>query len=272
MKRRRRCRTATTVSDRRGFTLAELAAVIGIIALLLAITIPTVVRSRKAAAKAKTARDLQAISMGLDEYKNNFGEYPQAYANNLDGCTALFQALSGTIYNKATKQFDPIRSSKSGRPQPPLIQVDKFNVKTNILSGATPLVWFRDSSDQPFLYFPAAVPQPDVTQANRYVFHYTGTGGVPLYNHTDCPNDPGTGQPYLSVTDMQYLLGDGKKSPPFGISDAAPPNGKIDTGETAVKLPYLLWAAGADGNFGIAADGKTDDVILNLDVPPPYRK
>src|SRR5437660_1271703 len=87
-----------------GFTLVEILAVIGILVLIASITLPALVKSRKTAARAKTALDLQAISTALEEYKNSNGQYPQTNGAT-DGCTVLFQELTGTKYDVPSKSF-----------------------------------------------------------------------------------------------------------------------------------------------------------------------
>ena len=59
-----------------GFTLVELMVVIGIMGMLVMLLVPVVASARMIAAKAATTNTIKQISMGLDAYKVDFGEYP----------------------------------------------------------------------------------------------------------------------------------------------------------------------------------------------------
>jgi prepilin-type N-terminal cleavage/methylation domain-containing protein/prepilin-type processing-associated H-X9-DG protein len=67
--------SATT--RRAGFTLVELLVVIGIIALLIAILLPSLSAARESAASVKSLSNLRNLGVGLQQYKNaNRGFYP----------------------------------------------------------------------------------------------------------------------------------------------------------------------------------------------------
>ena len=62
---------------RTGFTLVELLVVIGIIALLIAILLPSLSAARESAASVKSLSNLRNLGVGLQQYKNaNRGFYP----------------------------------------------------------------------------------------------------------------------------------------------------------------------------------------------------
>jgi prepilin-type N-terminal cleavage/methylation domain-containing protein len=75
-------RSGSRQRQRRGFTLVEILVVIGIILVILSILIPSVARIRQAAEKKAVQADLQTISMGLDAYKADFGDYPHPPLTN----------------------------------------------------------------------------------------------------------------------------------------------------------------------------------------------
>lgn len=80
-----------------GFTLVELLVVIGIIALLVGILLPTLSKAREAGNTIKCASNLRSISQGLAIYiAENKGTFPAAYL--YDG-----MALNGTIGNATTE-------------------------------------------------------------------------------------------------------------------------------------------------------------------------
>jgi prepilin-type N-terminal cleavage/methylation domain-containing protein len=65
---------------RRGFTLVELLVVIGIIALLISILLPTLARARDAAKSIKCASNARQLAQGLLGYTTDFqGQFPVGF-------------------------------------------------------------------------------------------------------------------------------------------------------------------------------------------------
>lgn len=64
-----------------GFTLVEILVVIVIIGLLAGITSTVLVSARNAARSSVVATQMSQLSMALDEYKNQYGEYPPDFSD-----------------------------------------------------------------------------------------------------------------------------------------------------------------------------------------------
>ena len=153
----------------------------------------------------------------------------------------------------------------SGKVYGPYLQADKFKLEsspslfTNMQDAK-----ILDSTGSPILYYPALPGSPAVTLNAGFVTNSNPQSPQPvkpLYNAFDNTMDMTTNKPLLSPTDMAYLLGDTNL------------DGSIDNGESATTTqPYLLWCAGLDGMFGRDKNGKTDDILANVDFPPGVRK
>lgn len=93
---------------RPAFTLIELLVVIAIIAILAALTMGTFSSSSVASSRNRTMAALSAITAGLEQYKEKFGEYPEpanptlmgsgagaAGSMRVGGALMLYQAITG---------------------------------------------------------------------------------------------------------------------------------------------------------------------------------
>jgi prepilin-type N-terminal cleavage/methylation domain-containing protein/prepilin-type processing-associated H-X9-DG protein len=82
-------------ATRPGFTLVELLVVIGIIAVLVSILLPTLGRARRAAQVTKCLSNIRQLSVAVNGYMaENRGTLPEAYFNNRDAHSPSFWNLN----------------------------------------------------------------------------------------------------------------------------------------------------------------------------------
>jgi len=74
-----------TEKNKKGFTLAELLTAVVIIAILIGILMPALNMARNYAKNAKQKVQISSIEVGINMYRNDFGEYPPSHGDNGSG-------------------------------------------------------------------------------------------------------------------------------------------------------------------------------------------
>jgi prepilin-type N-terminal cleavage/methylation domain-containing protein len=111
------------LTRRRGFSLTELLIVIGIVAVLIAILVPVIGKSREAAKRAKCALQLRGILAAMTAYAQEDGEFPRTNYNDASGGVSVASKYAKAFSGSASD--DPFTGtaatsttgSNSGRPQ-----------------------------------------------------------------------------------------------------------------------------------------------------------
>lgn len=239
-----------------GFTLLEMLVVIGIIVVLVGILYPIITRAMRGSEVSRLRMDLQTISLALEQYKSDHGDYPR----NIDaGLAATPQSdyrgailLTKALIAPADEADDGapgpgFRRQQQGRIFGPYLKPESFRIANPDGNSIDPNTTAYDHAvmmdpySRPILYFPGRASIPDVSQQNMFVNDVApGAGARPLYNRYD--------NAILPLTAMREMLGDRETV-----------DGAIGVGETAAHTgPFLLWSAGPDGEFG------TEDDVTNF--------
>lgn len=88
-------------THKRGFTLAELLTTLAVIGVLLGLLIPALNEVSKSAAKVKQKAQLHAIGLGLESFRNDFGDYPpSAWDTGTFGLYSASQRLAEALIGR----------------------------------------------------------------------------------------------------------------------------------------------------------------------------
>jgi len=159
--------THAGVRQRHGFTLVELLVVIGIIALLISILLPTLNRAREAASRTKCLANLRSIGQLMTMYENQYkGQIPIGY--NISGPTTVgvFGNNYGLAYRDTSTTPSSIRYVSMGLVYPAGI------LKTNDQNMAEDaLMWYCPSMSAE--YAPHSYDQmgPTAAESNPWLSH-----------------------------------------------------------------------------------------------------
>lgn len=254
-----RFRHPAAAASQAGFTLAELLVVIGILVLIAGLLLPMVMRATATGTRTRIAADLQAISVALDQYKADHGDYPRvpgdpSDANYMTGaqilCRSLFAPGPAVTPAGATDDVGDgadgpgfrIRGTQ-GRVYGPYLKSEQFRLRDPAnLDNTAPdpnnlnLVLI-DHNDHPILYFPARPGKLNLTINGAYIAQ-SDTSMFDARDNLDAFEHSGDGAANAFLR-IQVMLGD------YDTDTTITP-GSV----AATEKPYLLWSAGLDGNFG----------------------
>jgi prepilin-type N-terminal cleavage/methylation domain-containing protein len=277
----------------RGFTLVELLVVIGIIVLLISILLPMVNKARKDAKRVSISSDLMGISQALDQYKDDFGDYPRltsAFPTDSNGkatttpstgavalCWALIAPGPATQDGAGNPSVTPdpgapgfrLHGTGQGKVYGAYLNTDRYRVGNMPKSGiavtippASPIddsnTAIADSEGNVILYFPGN-KQVSPTAQSLLDLQPIGYGNPPVpptcvYNYNDnVPPLPTSG----TLTAVSPTLTPKLMAYKLGAASALPSTGgtafKAMPGDTPIVAPYLLWSAGPDSVLGPGA-------------------
>lgn len=97
------------------FTLIELLAVITIIAILSAITFGIVKGVNERAARGQAKTELAVLAQALEQYKQQYGDYPQVGTSNAVETTASATSQSGKFFNSLFGKLGPTGAPIDGK-------------------------------------------------------------------------------------------------------------------------------------------------------------
>ncbi len=267
---------------RRAFTLVEMLVVIGIIVLIIGIALPMLNQAWKNAVKTRMGADLQAISVGLDAYRQDFKDFPRidysvigpgganginvptsANTIQIPGAVVLCWALlapgldaqdgadgPGFRVRSFANASSPSGSTGQGQVYGPYIAAGRFNIGNGTDDSYSTI---NDRYGHPYLYFPANKganpnrqnpPAVPTTIHGHFVEAWspTSTNPPPMFNATDGV------QAFRHTGETDDSLSLPRLQASMGDLNAS---GDIDGSETAAYVGnYILWGAGPDEAYG----------------------
>lgn len=284
----------------RGFTLVELLVVIGIIVLLVSILLPMVNTARNHAKRASISSDLIGIAQALDQYKHDWGDYPQvtngipntaqgsAAANPSTGAVALCWALiaPGPVAQDGADGGGWRVRGAQGKVYGPYLNVDHYrygipqalpnppnppspgSIAVNLTPPATATddsnTVLADSEGNIILYFPGHKAVSPSAQGLVDAQPIGTTPPTSVYNYND--NGPFLPGPSPDPTKTPGTLS--PKMMAYKLGNISAQNSgpwKTMPGETPLVAPYLLWSAGPAETLGPKATGGSGNLVTTGD-------
>ena len=172
-------RTACSRTRSSGFTLIELLTVIAIIAILSAITFGIIKGVNENSARAQAQAELSSLSVALEAYKRQYGDYPQTGSGTVTPTsTATSSSVQGLLFNalmgKVGPKLDPIDSKVFVDPGKLSLQSDNLPTRGNTTAVANAFV---DPWGRLYTYCYRAKGDTTVWENPSYVLYSTGPDG-----------------------------------------------------------------------------------------------
>ena len=169
---------ATNRTSARAFTLAELLVVVGVVALLIAILFPALVRARKQALAVACAANLRTIGHAMTMYTQQYGYYPGGWVNtNAVFPCAIWPTRLRLFLNRERRVFHcPAQDERfqwpDSNPFPGLPLATAKMSGLGYVAGEPLLMW--TDVGIPVTYF-------------SYGYNFSGSVGVGPVNRGDVP-------------------------------------------------------------------------------------
>jgi prepilin-type N-terminal cleavage/methylation domain-containing protein len=181
------------LTDRRGFaargsrgpaafTLVELLVVIAILAMLMALLVPTVMRSLAKSRNAAIKAEIDMLHMAIMNYKTEYGSFPPCF----DGVAPT----NGQVIKHLRRLFPRMENAAPPLPSPAL--VNSITPRTAIVSW---LNGFTDDPTDPLKLLPASA---DLARRKLYDFDQSRVSDL-LYHPSRKPQSP-----YLYINASNY--------------------------------------------------------------------
>jgi len=193
-------------ADNRAFTLIELLTVIGIIAILAAITFGVVkgVQEKSAISQAKV--ELAVLAQALEAYKLQYGDYPQTGGFTQAGVSASPNIGSIALTSAQAKMMNALvgkvgpKGNVMKRPGgKTLVELSKFSLETTAYPAVEPTPTsadvtpvanaFLDPWGRRYLYFYKNQSSPTDWKSKSYVLYSAGPNGTDAQGSA---TDPGS--------------------------------------------------------------------------------
>ena len=233
-----------------GFTLVEMLVVIAVIGVLAAILTPTLYLAFAKAKVTKIATDLNQISMSIEEYKLNNGDYPPDWTN-----TALVQRHLRTAFPRNQEPL-PLDTTKMLRPDgtPPLDSAGNPAVIANLDPSEALVFWLGMVKDDTRLPLTGSGDLIRVYELDLERLVDPDDDGWYSYAPPD-----GEGTPYVYFDSRTYRIAAYPKNlaaanQPWNPTPQVVPYIVNPTAAATVRYAnptkYQIISAGLDGDFG----------------------